>query len=87
MWERLRGVFLIKQHTLIISAWVFDLEAEKAPIYNLVSAYLIMLYENNMFALPFHSPQTDSILNNQSEKTVDQHQAVSKIMYFNSFSL
>lgn len=39
-----------------------------------------MLYENNMFALPFHSPQTDSILNNQSEKTVDQHQAVSKIM-------
>ena len=83
----LRGVFLIKQYTLIISAWVFDIEAGMAAICNLVSPYLIMLYENNMFALLFHSPQTDSILNNQSEKTVGQHQAVSKIMYFNSFSL
>ena len=33
-----------------------------------------------MFALPFHSPKADSILNNQAEKAVDQHQAVSKIM-------
>ena len=38
-----------------------------------------------MFALPFHSPKADSILNNQSEKAVDQHQAVSKIMNLTLF--
>ena len=52
----------VAQYTLIISAWVFNIEAGKAPMCNLVSPYFIMLYENNMFALPFYSPQVHSIL-------------------------